>query len=326
MTHSPPPLTPLAGGYSGETFLATAEGLGIAGMDLGPGSDRVVVRIYGDRSAPRGPRAVEIDAALLRLMRGIVPVPRVLEARRAQGDLPALLVTEHLSGERGDLLLPRLDDHGLAAAGREIGGVLDRIRHVPTLAFGRFVDGDLTIGPFGDVEAGLVAYLEGVRERLYTWDDGEWAALLAVAETADDLAAEPERTCLVHSDLNPKNLLLDPDTLAVTGVLDWEFAHSGSPYADLGNLTRFDRHPYFVAAVLTRLGLADPAATAGDALTRARAADLWSLVGLSETHHRRLRSRGPDHDVARRADALLRAIAVAGDLHARPESDAHRDR
>ena len=54
----------------------------------------------------------------------------------------------------------------------------------------------------------------------------------------------------MHCDLNPKNLLVDPDTSAVTGVLDWEFAHAGHPSTDLGNLLRFDRHPAFADAVL----------------------------------------------------------------------------
>ena len=58
------------------------------------------------------------------------------------------------------------------------------------------------------------------------------------------------RVCLVHSDLNPKNLLFDPETLALTGVLDWEFAHAGHPFSDLGNLLRFDRAPAFAEAVL----------------------------------------------------------------------------
>ena len=53
------------------------------------------------------------------------------------------------------------------------------------------------------------------------------------------------RCCLVHSDFNPKNLLVDPDTLEVTGLLDWEFAHAGHPYTDLGNLLRFERDPVF---------------------------------------------------------------------------------
>ena len=61
-------------------------------------------------------------------------------------------------------------------------------------------------------------------------------------------------TCLVHSDLNPKNLLVDPGTLEVTGVVDWEFAHAGHPFTDLGNLLRFDRDPAFADAVLAAYG------------------------------------------------------------------------
>ncbi len=38
---------------------------------------------------------------------------------------------------------------------------------------------------------------------------------------------------LVHGDFGPNNLLLDPSTMAVTAVLDWEFAHVGTPVEDL---------------------------------------------------------------------------------------------
>ncbi len=113
----------------------------------------------------------------------------------------------------------------------------------------------------------------------------------------------------MHSDLNPKNLLVDPDTLEVTGVLDWEFAHAGHPWTDLGNLLRFERDPSYVAGVLgawtTRHGGAVDALLDG-----ARAADLWALVDLA--------SRERDNPVADRAATLLRAVAQAGDVHAWP--------
>ena len=82
-------LMPLPGGWSGETFVAEAAG------------ERSVVRIYA--SSARGPAAAEIDAAVLRLVRGLVPVPEVLEVRPAQphADLPGLLVTSYLPGTRG---------------------------------------------------------------------------------------------------------------------------------------------------------------------------------------------------------------------------------
>ena len=43
----------------------------------------------------------------------------------------------------------------------------------------------------------------------------------------------PVHGVLVHGDFGPNNVLLDPATFAVTGVLDWEFAHFGAPVEDL---------------------------------------------------------------------------------------------
>ncbi|MEU3559906.1 phosphotransferase [Kitasatospora sp. NPDC006786] len=43
----------------------------------------------------------------------------------------------------------------------------------------------------------------------------------------------PPGSVLVHGDFGPNNLLLDPATFAVTGLLDWEFAHLGEPVEDL---------------------------------------------------------------------------------------------
>src|ERR1051325_3444847 len=88
-------LAPLAGGFSGETFVAEA------------GGERTVVRIYGEWSRTRrGQEASTIDAAVLRLVRGLVPVPEVLEVRRpdASGESPGLLVTSFLPGTRLDLV------------------------------------------------------------------------------------------------------------------------------------------------------------------------------------------------------------------------------
>jgi aminoglycoside phosphotransferase (APT) family kinase protein len=119
----------------------------------------------------------------------------------------------------------------------------------------------------------------------------------------------------VHSDFNPKNLLIDPETGALTGLLDWEFAHAGMPFADLGNLLRFDRDPDLVGGVVEGYlevaghldGLDEPGG-AGRLLERARAADLLALVELA--------GRRGQNPVADRADARLRAIATSGDLHA----------
>jgi len=257
---------------------------------------------------PRGDAAPEVDQAVLRLVRGLLPVPDVLEVRRADAPegRPGLLVTSWLPGERGDLVTARLsaagDTDGLARLGASTGAVAAVLAGMPMLRPGPFVDAELTVGAFPD--GGLDDW---VAARLPQWPEPERGALAEIARNAQDLLDTQRRTCLVHSDLNPKNLLVDPMTLEVTGVLDWEFAHAGHPWTDLGNLLRFEREPSYVQGVLGAWA-ARHGGAADDLLDGARAADLWALVDLA--------SRAGDNPVADRSAALLRAVARTGDLHA----------
>lgn len=177
-------LRPLPGGRSPQAFLAEA------------GGERSVVRVYA-RPDRRGDAGYEIDVALLTLLRGVVPVPEVLELRRPVGDMPALLVTTHLPGVRLDDLLPGLDDDQLATVGAGVGEVLARLAGVPMLRAGEYADGEL---------------------RIVAFPPGE---------------STPGRAVLVHGDLSAGKLLVDPETLEVTGLVDFEAAHAGAPDADL---------------------------------------------------------------------------------------------
>jgi aminoglycoside phosphotransferase (APT) family kinase protein len=285
-------LEPLEGGWSGETFLGRVAG------------ERVVVRIYPPHHPAEKP---EVDAAVLRLVRGLLPVPEVLEVRRGVAEQPGVLVTSYLPGTRGDLLLPELPGERLAVAGAHLGALAADLGGMPQLRTGPFVDASLAVGDFG--VDGLPAYVEQRLPELGHLDPAEVDGLREVALEAQTLLDTVTRSCLVHSDLNPKNLLLDPTTLEVTGVLDWEFAHAGHPFTDLGNLLRADREPAYVEALLA--AYAERRGTPPErALELARAADLWALVDLAAR-----RGRSP---VAARADAQLRAIARTGDVHAVP--------
>jgi aminoglycoside phosphotransferase (APT) family kinase protein len=301
-------LTPLAGGFSGETFLADAAG------------ERTVVRVYGHRGAVRGPAAVEVDAAVLRLVRGLLPVPEVLEVRRPDpgADTPGVLVTGFLPGHRLDTVLPDADDQTRARTGGDIGRIIGRLAQMPMPEAGMFVDGRLTVEPWpGALD--LVAWTEQHREAggLARWPPTLHDGLLDVAGHAQGLLDEVGRCCLVHSDLNPKNLLVDGEG-RVTGLLDWEFAHAGHPSTDLGNLLRFEREPVFVEAVvdgyLSVAGHLDGLPELGRQrlVERARAADLLALVELA--------GRRETNPVTECADQLLRAIARDGDLTAVPPS------
>jgi Ser/Thr protein kinase RdoA (MazF antagonist) len=278
-------LMPLGGGWSGRTFLGEVAG------------ERSVVRIYPP--AERSGVAAEIDASVLRLVRGLVPVPEVLEVRPASvsEDRPGVLVTSFVGGARGDELLPTLDLEGLSRVGALLGGLLADLGGMPMLRAGAFVDPDLAIEPW---PLDLPAYVAEQEPRLAHLSVDELEGLRVVALEAQTLLDTVPRACLVHSDLNPKNLLLDPENLEVTAVLDWEYAHAGHPFTDLGNLLRFERDPGFTNAVLT--AYADRRGVPPErALPLARAADLFALVEHA--------TRRADNPVAGRADRLLRAVA-----------------
>jgi Ser/Thr protein kinase RdoA (MazF antagonist) len=234
-------------------------------------------------------------------------VADVIEVRRADraADTPGLLVSAFVAGERGDLVLPGLDDDAAATLGRRLGAIVADLSGMPTMRAGRFLDADLTIGDFGTAE-GLP---ELVTILARSWAPDLLGRLVDVATRAQDLLDSVGRTCLVHSDANPKNVLVDPGTLEVTALLDWELAHSGHPHTDLGNLLRFDRRSTYADAVLAawceRRGT-----DLVETLELARAADLWALVDLAAR-----RGRNPVTD---RAHEHLAAIARSGDLHALP--------
>lgn len=297
-------LEPMEGGWSGRTFLAEA------------GGERTVVRVY-DPDDHDGPTR---DAAVLALgsavLAGCAPVPSVVEVRDgdAASGAPGLLLTEHLPGTRGDLLLPALDEPGLAAAGAALGEVVARLAGTVQLRAGRFADASLTIEAWEPPwDAALLEELVEVLAPRLGLDDPEVRGLSALCRHADDVLAGASGACLVHGDLNPKNLLLvrDPDAtdggVSVSGVLDWEFAHAGSPWADLGNLLRFDRAPAYVDALLATVAERRGVDVA-TLVERARAADLVAVMELA--------TRRGDNPVAALAHRQLVAMVRRGDLHA----------
>lgn len=300
-------MLPLPGGYGGETFLVGSPG------------DEVVLRIYG-----RNPDRCLVDAALLRLLEGVIPVPHIVECRPAVGVNPGVLVTERLPGLRLDLVLADANQQLRLSIARELGYLLASLSGMPQLRFGMFVDAHLATSADG-VPDSLQAWSRHFRESggLAAWSVPDFDALLSLAHVAEELFMGPDgsrsgedpgvalrRHVLVHGDLNPKNILVDPETGQITGVLDWEFAHAGSPYTDLGNLTRFDRQGHFLAEILDSLVARAPG-LADDPLTLARAADLWALLELAGRP-------GPRDPVQNLAETLLLAQSRDQDLHAWP--------
>ncbi|WP_344232036.1 phosphotransferase family protein [Kribbella hippodromi] len=279
---------PLAGGYGGQTFAVSA------------GGEDAVIKLY-----VKDPERAAVDAALLQLVRGLLPVPRVLDLKR-EGSFedPPYLLTERLPGVNLQQFLESAPDDQRRTVGTQLGELLARLSGMPFLRTGMFRDGELGIEPFdlGDLSEYSAGQVLGFDERR---QDG-FADVVAEAE--DVLADGVDRVCLVHSDFNPKNLLVDPATARITGLIDWEFAHAGSPYTDLGNLLRFCTDPVLAGATLEALrrsgmDLGEPLVDLG------RAADLWALLELA--------GRADEHEIAAAAHRLVTRMAdtrtLAGD-------------
>ncbi|GIF14152.1 aminoglycoside phosphotransferase (APT) family kinase protein [Actinoplanes teichomyceticus] len=204
----------------------------------------------------RGRNACAVEAALARRLAGVVPVPEVVaadETGRLAGE-PALLSRFRPGRPLSDVLASA--DAGVAEqCGRAVGLTLARIGTVSFEAPGFFADASLTPGPPGVEPA---AGLDDFVQRCLAQGDaaghltaGEQRALREHAARATALlVAVHGCRLLVHSDYNPKNLLVDADhgRWRVTAVLDWEFAFSGPPLVDVGNMLRDPRPPGFAEA------------------------------------------------------------------------------
>ncbi len=282
-------VTRLPAGHSGETFLVD-----LADGDA-TGADQAVVRLFA-----RDPSRAAVTVGLLRLLAGLVPVPVVLEAkldvpgRPGEVPPPTLVVMSKLPGERLDTVLDTADNETAARLGVAVADVAVALVGIPFLRPGSLHDLDLRVEPWPRggatddaqrlIEAGFPGSAQGLR---------------AIADEAEDLIAEIGRSCLVHSDFNPKNVLVDPHEGVVTGLVDWEHAHAGAPVTDLGNMLRLDGDTAFGRAFERRFLDTAPAPGPQPLLT-ARALDLLSLFDLTR---RQLAGRG--NVVTRAATELL---------------------
>lgn len=206
----------------------------------------------------REPEAAGKEVALLHRLADQVPV---LTYRHAAADNPftghPYAVRDWAEGERLDVVAPALADGALAELGRAVGAVLARI-HAVTFEETGFLDASLRVAePASMGRDGLLEFVTQClvescgAERI---DAALVAALLAFVEREGAiLDAGSGPPCLVHSDFGGSNILVHSVDARwqVAAIIDWEFAFSGTPFFDFGNLLRppLDERPGFEAAV-----------------------------------------------------------------------------
>lgn len=205
----------LAGGVSGTVLAVHGPGIALVVKQALPR-----LRVAEEWFAPA--RRTDTEAAALRLAARLIPgrVPPVVDS----DDAEHIVVLRHAPAGWRNWQAELLDGRAHAASGRWAGETLGRL-HAATA-------GDAEVAAaFGDYEAfeqlRLEPYHGVVMQRLPHLA----AALQPLVEQLRDA-----RTCLVHGDYAPKNVLLGPDG---AWVLDAEVAHYGHPVFDLAFFLAF---------------------------------------------------------------------------------------
>jgi aminoglycoside phosphotransferase (APT) family kinase protein len=223
-------LRPLTGGASKQHFLFDLKEPG--------GRERSLVLRTALGECLGTPPNFRRESEIQRALRGIVPVAEVVcvDADGEHFGAPAI-VLERVSG----VTTPS------EAAGRPSGlGMLfpprRRARLAPAFVenlcrIHRFADapGSASLGSFErpktqtrEAADGVIAWWRRV------WEDDAVDDHPMVQVAFDWLEAVSETISLVHGDYRSGNFLFDPETDAMTAILDWELARFGDRHEDLG--------------------------------------------------------------------------------------------
>ena len=216
----------LPNGFMNANFVATVDG------------ERFVVRVYST-DAQTADRECDL---LMFLASTAVAVPRVLA--RCEVEQRPVAILEFLDGVT-------LEDRLLGGGGstpriyRDIGVQLAHIHRITYPRTG-FVGPKVAIGhEYDNFSTFLRQFIDRTLSMLLTRPDrlsldlnrrfqrlvrDQWTL---VSHT------EPRRQ-LVHSDFNPKNIMIAAREDTVMAVIDWEFCLSGNGLGDLGNFFRFE--------------------------------------------------------------------------------------
>jgi aminoglycoside phosphotransferase (APT) family kinase protein len=178
------------------------------------------------------------EAAFYRAAADALPVPEVVHVDTDRDLLPTdWLVMTELPGVTWFAVQDRLADTHTAPLRRQLGTAVARLHRVTGEEFGY---GQLGLSP--DWPTAFTAMMDAVLADAIRYG----VALPVPAEAlrsrlAEGCAALAEVTVpsLVHFDLWPGNVLVEPDPPRVTGVIDGERAFWGDPLAELPSLGLF---------------------------------------------------------------------------------------
>jgi aminoglycoside phosphotransferase (APT) family kinase protein len=284
---------PLGGGYRNQNICVVTD------------RGRYVLRRY--RRAEGAARTCAVEAALAaRLAAAAVPAAEVIAADPSGAVTgEPLLLARHVPGIMVSQAIAA-DPGSAGELGAAAGRALAAIGTVTFPRGGAFTGPDL-VPSADDWPGSLPEFADSclrAAAAASVLSPDEIAQLRVLAAAADPLArAVADARQLVHSDYNGKNLLAvaHGGRWSISAVLDWEFAFSGSPLTDVGNMLRFrDAHPPgfadgFVAGYRDAGGRLPPRWR-----EISQALDLYALFDFL--------TRPPDHRYFTKAVSALRSL------------------
>jgi aminoglycoside phosphotransferase (APT) family kinase protein len=191
---------------------------------------KYVVRVYGAANP-------DVEWYMHGLASEVVPVPEIL-FHSQQCAVLSYIPGEPLAN------VPRFASKA-AEALAEISGIwFDEPGQI-------LADGSIGPWPFGKIEGFVSEMLN--HDAVQHWLGEKCCDQIReiYKREADRLAELNDECFLVHGDFNPYNILIHNGK--VSGILDWEFAHSGTPYMDIGNMLRHldkDYHSLIAAGLI----------------------------------------------------------------------------
>jgi aminoglycoside phosphotransferase (APT) family kinase protein len=205
-------------------------------------NENFVLRIYYKSN-----KSMMIEREIAKHLEGRVPVARILyfDSSCSLFQFPFLLM-KWVRGEQLSEMMYRGNANKIRSAAGAAGATLAEIHKMKFPASG-FFDDELNISEH--IEINAVSFMDFMNE-IYrngyvTKHLGENVCrkVLKFAQEHAYLLDRPgEQRCLVHSDFNPLNILVEENggSIRISAILDWEYAFSGSPLMDIGNMLRYE--------------------------------------------------------------------------------------
>jgi aminoglycoside phosphotransferase (APT) family kinase protein len=203
----------------------------------------IVLRIYEHDAS-----ICQKEVDLIGLLAASVPVPEVIHAEpRGWQDVPPFALMRHMDGISFRELKRTGDAAAIAQAARSVGETLASIGRTTFQKAGWLAPGPSVAAPLLDAADPLPRFVDlclasaNLRARMQVALRDQVHGL--VWSWVPEIGSLGDEARLVHGDFGKRNVLVRRvgATWSVSAVLDWEFAVSGCPLADLGHFLRYER-------------------------------------------------------------------------------------